>query len=121
MRMLCAVVLGFQAMVIALAIPVAINLAGISPGVASGVWGGMAVAAFVLAALQRFTGARHLGSALQLLVVGSGLIVPDMGGFAILGIIFGILWAVAIILGSRFESPAGPNSAPRAQAAPQER
>ncbi|QVQ51927.1 DUF4233 domain-containing protein [Spiractinospora alimapuensis] len=121
MRMLCAVVLGFQGMVIALAIPVAINLAGISAGIASGVWGGMAVAAFVLAGLQRFTWARHLGTALQALVVGSGLIVPDMGGFAIVGIIFGILWAVALILGSRFDAPPGSNSPPQAQAAPEER
>lgn len=113
MRLLCAVVLGFEAVVIGLAIPVAVRLAGISPLQAAVVWGGLALLALVLAALQRFGWARVAGSALQLGLIASGLIVPAMGGLAVLGVVFGVLWAAALILGSRVPArvPHPPDSA----------
>lgn len=109
MRTICAVVLAFEAVAIALAIPVAIQLAGLAPATAGAVWGGLAAAAVLLAALQRHTWAFHAGSALQLLILASGLIVPGMGGLALLGAIFGALWAAGIVLGARTDALNAPS------------
>jgi hypothetical protein len=102
-RTLCAVVLVFEAVVIALAIPVAVHLAGMPPATAAAVWGSLALAALALAALQRFTWAFYGGSLLQAVVVGTAVIVPGMGGLVMVGLLFTGLWITAIVLGSRVE------------------
>lgn len=103
MRTLCAVVLAFEAVVIALAIPVAVQIAGMPPGTAAAVWGSLAGAALVLSALQRFTWAFHGGSLLQAVLVAAAVIVPGMGGLVVVGLLFAGLWIAAIVLGSRVE------------------
>ena len=108
MRRLCATVLIFEAIVIGLAIPVAIKIGHISAGSAGPAGGALAGAAVVLAIAVsvRSTGVPGLrialvtGSILQLLMIASGAFVPVMYA---LGVIFGALWTVAILLGRSAE------------------
>jgi Protein of unknown function (DUF4233) len=108
MRRLCATVLIFEAIVIGLAIPVAVRIGHVSAGSAGPAGGALAGAAVVVAiALSvRSTGLPGLrialvtGSILQLVMIASGALVPVMYG---LGVIFGVLWAIAILLGRKAE------------------
>ena len=108
MRRLCATVLIFEAIVIGLAIPVAMTVGHVS-GRAAGPAGGALAGAAVLIAVavsMRSTGERGLrialvaGSILQVLMIVSGAVVPAMYA---LGVIFGILWTIAICLGRSAE------------------
>lgn len=108
MRRLCATVLIFEAIVIGLAIPVAITISHVSHR-SAGMAGGCLAAVAVLTAVavsRRSTGLRGLraalvaGSLLQLLMIASGALVPAMYA---LGVIFGILWTIAICLGRSAE------------------
>ncbi|UOE22044.1 DUF4233 domain-containing protein [Thermobifida halotolerans] len=101
MRTVCAVVLAFEAVVLGLAIPVAIQLGGHSPGLAGGVWGGLALAALVLAGTQRFAWGFYAACALQVAFVASSLLVP---GLTYLGIVFAGLWIAGVVLGRRVEA-----------------
>jgi hypothetical protein len=108
MRRLCATVLVFEAIVIALAIPVAVKIGHLSPDSAGSAGGALAGAAVLIAIAVsvRSTGLPGLrialvtGSILQLLMIASGVVVPVMYG---LGVIFGVLWIVAIRLGRSAE------------------
>jgi len=100
-RTVCAVVLAFEAVVLGLAVPVAIQLGGHTPGLAGAVWGGLALAALVLAALQRFTWGFYAACVLQAAFLASGLVVP---GLAYLGIVFVGLWIAGVVLGRRVEA-----------------
>ncbi len=101
MRTLCAVVLVFEVVVLGLALPVAIQLGDHAPTTAGAVWGGLAIAALVLAGLQRFRWAYYAGWVLQLLVVASGFLVP---GLLVLGVIFAGLWVAATVVGGRTDA-----------------
>jgi len=108
MRRLCATVLIFEAIVIGLAIPIAIRNGHVSSGSAGSAVGALAGAAVLVAigVSVRSTGVPGLrialvtGSILQLLMIASGAVVPVMYA---LGVIFGILWTVAILLGRSAE------------------
>jgi hypothetical protein len=108
MRRLCATVLIFEAIVIGLAIPVAIRIGHVPAGSAGPAGGALAGAAVVvaIAVSVRSTGPPGLrialvaGSILQLLMIASGAVVPVMYG---LGVIFGVLWILAIRLGCSAE------------------
>jgi hypothetical protein len=100
-RTVCAVVLAFEAIVLGLAVPVAIQLGGHAPGFAGAVWGGLALAALVLAALQRFTWGFYAACALQVASLLSGFVVP---GLISLGIVFVGLWIAGVVLGRRVEA-----------------
>jgi len=107
-RVLGATVLALEAIVVILAIPLAIVVQGVSPGVAipAGV-----VLALVLVALARYVTrpwAIPTGWALQVIVVLTGLVVPMM---FIVGGIFALLWGVAITLGRRADEAAAGGSA----------
>ena len=52
---------------------------------------------------------RSAGSALQVLVIAAGVIVPVMYA---LGAIFAGLWVLAIWMGRRYEPAPGPRAAP---------
>lgn len=108
MKRLCATVLVMEAIVIALAIPVAITI-GHEPPRAAGLAGGcLAVAAVLLAGLVSRLASRGVlaaGSALQLLVIAAGVVVPVMYA---LGAIFAGFWVLAIVMGRRAEALARP-------------
>ncbi|MBB6170851.1 ABC-type multidrug transport system permease subunit [Nocardiopsis mwathae] len=117
MRTICSVVLAFEVIVIGLAIPVAINLGGYPPALAGGVWGGLAAAALVLAALQRFRWGFYAACVLQAAFLASGFLVP---GLAVLGVIFVGLWIAGVILGRKtdamaFERAEAPMPVPEAE------
>ncbi|HXA61352.1 MAG TPA: DUF4233 domain-containing protein [Streptosporangiaceae bacterium] len=100
MNRLCAMVLVCEALVIALAIPVAIKVGGADAGTAGAVGGIAAVACVLLAGLLRHRWAFVAGGALQVLVILSGMAVSSL---YFLGAIFGALWITAIWLGRRVE------------------
>lgn len=106
MKRLCATVLFMEAVVVALAIPVAVQIDHLAPH-AAGLTGGIAaVAAVVFAALARRMLPVTLvgGSLLQVFAIASGSVVPVM---YFLGGIFAALWAIGIWLGYRVEHAPG--------------
>lgn len=118
MKRLCATVLVMEAIIIGLAIPVAIEI-GHTPGRAAGLAGGcLAVAAVLLAGLvgrRASRGVLAAGSALQVLVIAAGVVVPVMYA---LGAIFAGFWVLAIVMGRRAESPAPPPAPGRTRVGP---
>jgi hypothetical protein len=108
MRRLCATVLIFEAIVIALAIPVAIKVEHMTPGAAGPTGGALAGAALLIAVavslraigLSGLKVALIAGSILQILMIASGAVVSAMYG---LGVIFAGLWTIAICLGRSAE------------------
>jgi hypothetical protein len=100
MRRLCATVLGCEAVVIGLAIPVAISIAGADAAQAGIVGGGLVVCCVLVAGLLRYRWAYVVGTILQVLAIGTGTVVSVM---YFLGAIFSVLWITAIWLGRRTE------------------
>jgi Ni/Fe-hydrogenase subunit HybB-like protein len=88
-------VLFFETLVVLLAIPAARALTEGHHGLI--LWGGLALAASCLlaAGLLRTSVGYVLGSAVQVAVLASGLVLPAM---FILGAVFGGLWVLAIVL-----------------------
>lgn len=105
-RRLAGSVLIFEAIVIILAIPVAINVAGVDPAPAIAAGLGLALAAVLVAARVDRPAGVAAGWALQALVLASALVVPIM---ALLGAIFAALWYGALRLAAAVpaESPSG--------------
>lgn len=100
MRTLASSVLVFEWIVLALAIPVAVNVAGVDAGRAWIVFGVVSVLVFAaLATLGRGPGI-WVGWAVQVVAIAGGLVVPLL---AILGIIFALLYFWAIRLGTRVD------------------
>lgn len=97
-RRLFAAILACEAIVIALAIPVAVTVLDVDGGTAGAVCGGLAVACLVMAGLLRFPWAVAAGSVLQVLIIATGFMVPAM---FFLGVVFGALWATAIWMGRK--------------------
>ncbi|REE95593.1 DUF4233 domain-containing protein [Thermomonospora umbrina] len=95
---LLAAVLASEAVVIALAIPVAVAVQDVDGRTAGLVCGGLAVACLLLAGMVRRPWAVAVGGVLQVLLVASGFMVATM---FFLGAIFGALWITAIWLGRR--------------------
>jgi hypothetical protein len=108
MRRLCATVLIFEAIIIGLSIPVAITVSHVSAHSAGPAGGALAAVAVIIgvAVSMRHLGdsvlkiALVMGSILQLLIIASGALVPAMYA---LGVIFAVLWAIAIWLGRSAE------------------
>ncbi|MDT0301201.1 DUF4233 domain-containing protein [Streptomonospora sp. DSM 45055] len=101
MRRMCAMVLSLEFIVILLAVPVAVQIVGIPPATAGGVWGGLSLGALVLSMLQRFAWAHYAGWVLQAAFLATGFVVP---GLAVLGVLFLALWVTAVMLGRRTDA-----------------
>jgi hypothetical protein len=99
-RGICAAVLVFEGLVIFFATLVALSLSDISHATLWWVGAGAAVLCLVLAGLLRHRWAYRAGSALQVAVVGSGVVVPAM---FFLGLVFAALWFLAMHLGRKVE------------------
>jgi len=108
MRGMCAAMLCFEAIILGLLTPVmiALDYAATGPALAIGV-GGM-VLAFVLAGMLRHDWAYPVGHALQVVLIGLGLVVPIM---FFIGALFAVLWATAYLLGRRIEDDKAARSA----------
>jgi hypothetical protein len=106
LRRLCGTVLIMEAIVIALAIPVAIHIDHLNPsaaGLVGGIGGGLAVILAMLARWQLQV-TLVIGSLLQIYLIAAGHIVPVM---YFLGAIFAACWATGIWLGRRVERATG--------------
>ena len=105
-RQLCGTVLIMEAIVIGLAIPVAIVMEHLHHAVAGGVGGALALCALLLSAVVGRPGmgwALWAGTALQVLVIAAGIVVPAM---YTLGAIFAALWVTGIWLARRLQTSA---------------
>ena len=100
MRTMAAPVLFFEALIVALAIPVALALTDVSAAVVGWGFGALAVACLFCASQLRHPWAYGLGSVLQVLVLACGLLVPAM---VILGLVFGALWVAALRYGRQVD------------------
>ena len=100
-RRLCAPILVLEAIVIALAIPVAIKVSGTDPATAGVAGGGLAVVCLLVCGLLRFGWAFYLGALAQVAAVVAGAWVPLMYA---LGVIFAALYVWAIVLPLRHEA-----------------
>jgi len=100
-RRLSAAVLVLEAVVIALAIPVAIKVSGTDAATAGIAGGGLAVVCLLLCGLLRFGWAYYAGALVQLAAIVAGVLVPLM---YVLGVIFAALYVWAIVMPLRHES-----------------
>jgi hypothetical protein len=92
-----------EAIIMGLAIAPAIALEHVHAGTAGALGGAIALLAIVLAGLvgrKRMGWVLYAGSALQLLVIVSGVVIPVM---YILGVIFAALWFTGIWLARKVE------------------
>jgi hypothetical protein len=105
-RSLLAALLFFEAVVVALAIPVAVLAVGRD---ASSAWvlGGLAVLLVLAAGLVRRPFGVAVGWAMQVLVLLAGLLVPAL---AVLGLVFLVVWVVAIVYGAKGDRLAAENA-----------
>jgi hypothetical protein len=115
MRSLASIVLGFEALVLALVTPVMISVADVEPSIALPLCLGLAVLAVVAAGLLGNQVGYVLGSIIQVAAVGLGFVVPVM--FA-LGLAFGTFWVMAIVLGKRVDEAKAAAQAQSAQGGP---
>jgi Protein of unknown function (DUF4233) len=102
-RQLCGTVLIMEAVIVALAIAPAIALEHVHAGPAGALGGAIALVAIVLAGLigrPRMGWALYAGSALQVVVIVSGVVIPVM---YFLGVIFAALWFTGIWLARKVE------------------
>jgi hypothetical protein len=102
-RQLCGTVLCMEAVIVALAIAPAIALEHVHGGIAGAVGGAVAVIAILLAGLvgrPHMGWALYAGSALQILIIVSGIVMPAM---YVLGVIFAALWFTGIWLAKKHE------------------
>jgi hypothetical protein len=99
-RALCAAVLVFEGLVVFFAMLVALDLSDVDNATLWWVGSTALVACVLLAGLLRRSWAITAGSVLQLLIIGTGVVVPTM---YFLGAIFAGLWFLAIFLGRRVE------------------
>ena len=100
MRSLASIVLGFEALLLALVTPVMISIADVRPSIAVSVCVGLALLAVVAAGLLRNQVGYVLGSVVQVGAVGLGFVVPVM---FVLGLAFAGFWVAALVLGRRIE------------------
>lgn len=100
MRRLGASVLGMEAIVAGLTIPVAIAVGGVAPALAVAVGGGLALLCVVAAGMLKRPVGYVLGSAAQVLAICTGALVTAM---FFLGAIFAALWITAIFVARRVE------------------
>ena len=106
MRSLLAALLVLEAVVVALAIPVAVLAVGRD---ASSAWvlGALAVLLVLAAALVRRPRGLAVAWAMHVLVLLSGLLVPAL---AVLGLVFLTVWVVAIVYGAKGDRLAAQNA-----------
>ena len=99
-RAMCAGMLGLQAVVFLLTIPVLLTLTDVDTTVAVGIGVGLTVACVVVAGLVRRPGGLQLGFVVQAAALALGLLVPTM---VVLGMVFLGLYTAAFVVGGRID------------------
>jgi hypothetical protein len=100
MRVIAASVLTFEGLIVLLAIPVAITLGGVEPGIAIAGGVALAVVCLVVAASLSRPWGYQAGWVVQGLVLASGFVVTAM---FLVGGLFVVLWVVGLRVGRRGE------------------
>ncbi|MGH3322728.1 MAG: DUF4233 domain-containing protein [Streptosporangiaceae bacterium] len=100
MRGPLSALLVFEAIIVALSIPVAVRLSGVDVGSAAGVGLGIAAACIAVCAFVGKPAGRVAGSVLQVVTFLLGFVVTAM---FVLGVIFGGLWVALLVLDRRVE------------------
>lgn len=100
LRTLAATVLCLEALVLVFAALVAKDLSDLTPGQALAGGGALAVLCLLAAGLMRSRAGYWTGWALQLVMIGTGIVVPMMFG---IGVIFTALWVAALVTGTKIE------------------
>jgi hypothetical protein len=98
---MCAAMLTFEAIVLALSVPVMISVEHVDTSLALGLGLGLAVLCLVAAGLLRHAWAYMVGHALQVAAIGLGFLVPIM---FLVGSVFAALWVLAYLLGRKIEA-----------------
>ena len=98
---MASAVLALESVVLFLSTPVMIQVSDVDTGPAVAAGLGLALAALVLCGLLRFRWAYVAGSLLQVAAVALGFVVTTM---FVLGVIFALLWAAALVLGRRVDA-----------------
>lgn len=98
MRGMCSAILFFEAVVIALATPVMIQVAGVDRNLALVLGLGLAVLCFLTIGLLRAEWGYRIGHVLQVAMIALGFLVPIM---FLIGGMFAALWWGAIALGRK--------------------
>jgi hypothetical protein len=97
---MCAATLALEAVVIALSVPVMITVSDVERGPAFAAGLGLAALALLTAGLLRYPWAYALGWVVQAGVLALGLVTAAM---FVIGVLFGALWVMALVLGRRVE------------------
>ncbi|MBA2739657.1 MAG: DUF4233 domain-containing protein [Actinomycetota bacterium] len=98
---MAAAVLAFEAVVIALSVPVLIQVSGLDPAPALFAGLGLALLAVMAAGLLSHRWAYGLGWAVQAGALALGFLTSAM---FVVGLLFGGLWVLALVLGRRVEA-----------------
>jgi len=106
-RGIAAAVLVFEGLVVFFATLVALDLSDVEDATLWWVGGTAALACVVAAGFLRRPWGPAVGSALQVVVVAAGLVVPAM---FFLGVVFAGLWFFALYLGRRVERHEAPGA-----------
>lgn len=101
MRGMASAVLALESVVLFLSTPVMIQVSGVDSAAAVTAGLGLAVLALVVCALLRYRWAYVAGSLVQAAAVALGFVVTTM---FVLGLIFALLWAAALVLGRRVDA-----------------
>jgi hypothetical protein len=99
-RSLCAGMLGLEAVVLFLTVPVMLTLTDVSTGAGVSVGVGLTAACVVAAGLMRRPLGGKIGWVVQVCAIALGFVVPVM--FA-LGLVFLALYAGSFVLGARID------------------
>ena len=111
MKVVLPAILALEAVVVALAIPVAVVQGGRGAG-AAWLLAGLAVALVLGAGAVRRPRGVAVGWVLQVAVVLTGFVVPAMG---LLGAVFLGVWVVGVIYGAKGDAAAARNAAAEAE------
>ncbi len=103
-RAMCAGMLGLEAVVLFLTIPVMLTLTDVSTGAGVAVGAGLTVACILGAGLMRTRVGGVLGWVVQACAIALGFVVPVM---FVLGVIFLALYAGSWVLGARIDRERG--------------
>lgn len=99
-RAMAATVLVFEAIIVFFAALVAKDLSDLTTAQAVGGGAVLAVVLVLASGVLSRPGGYWFGSALQVVVVGTGVVLPVMIG---VGLLFAGLWVAAVVIGTRIE------------------
>ncbi len=99
-RTMCAAVLALEAVVLGLTVPVLVVIEGVPVGLSLALGLGLLVLAVVAAGMLRRPAGYYLGTLVQVGALAMAFVIAQM---AVVGVVFGALWATAWWLGVKID------------------